>query len=442
MSIFGQLPEVSIYFSKSIGLPILDSLGKKIGTLVDYFVDFEEIYPQVFAIQIKSKKNFYYVYWSEIKNFSLKKVQLSEKAKIKLGKVCPRGPKTSSNILKASYKNEVFKFPSLGKVILDKQIVDTYGKKVVRVNDLQFIKSGPNLRITHVAIGFRSIIRRLGFENIMDFFIKKINKNSNFLNRETLINWKYVHAVPDKNLQSHIKLNLSNDQLNDIHPADLADILEDLDAYGRKEVFNHLGTQTAAQTLSEIESDFQANLIKEKAPDKVAKIIETLGTDEAADILNELDDEKADEIISNLNDNELQEDLHELLEYNSDTAGGLMSTKILTVNGKKNKSEILTIIKENYKGFDSIYDIFVVNKEDSLLGTCSLQKLLIQNDFVPIEDFMTKTEKIITFFPNTPWKELAKHMSKYNKINIPITNKNNTLLGIVSVDDVLPWLLN
>ncbi|MDC0255257.1 divalent metal cation transporter [Bacteriovoracales bacterium] len=140
----------------------------------------------------------------------------------------------------------------MGKVILDKQIVDTFGKKVVRVNDLQFIKSGPHLRITHVAIG----IRRLGFENLVDFFIKKINKNSKFLNRETLINWKYVHAVPDKNLQSHIKLNLSNDQLNDIHPADMADILEDLDVHGRKEIFNHLGTQTAAQTLSEIEPDF------------------------------------------------------------------------------------------------------------------------------------------------------------------------------------------
>jgi hypothetical protein len=110
--------------------------------------------------------------------------------------------------------------------------------------------------VTHVAVGIRSIIRRLGFEKFIDFFIKKIYKKSKYLNNETLINWKYVHAIPDKNLQSHIKLNLSNNQLNNIHPADLADILEDLDSHGRNQLFKKLGKlkhlQKSNQTIRPI----------------------------------------------------------------------------------------------------------------------------------------------------------------------------------------------
>jgi Mg/Co/Ni transporter MgtE len=259
------------------------------------------------------------------------------------------------------------------------------------------------------------------------------------LNNETLINWKYVHAIPDKNLQSHIKLNLSNNQLNNIHPADLADILEDLDS---NQLFKKLGTQRAAQTLTEIESDYQANILKGETPEKVANIIKSLGTDEAADILNELSEEKADEIISNLNDNDLQEDLHELLEYKADTAGGLMSTRTLIVQANQTKSDILIMIKDHYQSYDSIYDIFIVNEKNILLGTCSLKNLLIQNNNIPIKDFMEVKEKVISFPPHTPWKVLAKHMSKYNTINIPITNKKRKLLGLVSVDDILPWLIN
>jgi magnesium transporter len=158
--------------------------------------------------------------------------------------------------------------------------------------------------------------------------------------------------------------------------------------------------------------------------------------------LNKLSEEKVNEIISNLNGNGLQEDLHELLEYKADTAGGLMSTRALVVRTNQTKSDVLTMIKGHYKSYDSIYDIFIVNEKNILLGTCSLKNLLIQNNNIPIKDFMEVKENVISFPPHSPWRVLAKHISEYNTINVPITNKNRNLLGLVSVDDILPWPIN
>ena len=442
MSIFKKLPQVTVDFSTAIGTPIFDNQGTKLGFLNDVYVDFEEPYPEIFAIQVKKRKRVSSIYWQDIKSFSTKEVIVKKSTKLNDGILCRKIKAPRRNILKETYQKDRQNYPSLGKVILDKQIVDTSGKKVVRVNDIQFIKSGPFLRVTNVAVGLRSIIRRLGFESFVDSIIKFFNKDSNYLNEETLINWKFVHTIPNKNAQQNVKLNLRNDQLKEIHPADLADILEDLDSFGRKEIFNNLGDHLAAETLSEIEPDFQAQLIKEKPPKKVAEIIENLGTDEAVDILKELEEEKADEIISNLDDNEFQVDISELLEYKPNVAGGLMTKEMFTVSPQDTKSQIIEKIKKDPEEYDTIYDIFIIDEKESLLGTCTLKQLLTQNDYDKISNFMKKKDESMTFPPQTHWKEIAQHMSKYNMNNVPITNEKGYLLGIVTVDDILPWLLN
>ena len=442
MSIFQKLPQVTVDFSTTIGTPIFDNQGKRLGVLNDVYVDFEESYPEIFAIQVKKRKNFFSIYWKDIKSFSTKEVIVKKSTKLNDGVLCRKLKDQKTNILKESYQKDRQDYPSLGKVILDKQIVDTSGKKVVRVNDIQFIKSGPFLRVTNVAVGLRSIIRRLGFEPFIDSIIKFFNKKANYLNEEALINWKFVHTIPNKNVQQNVKLNLSNDQLNEIHPADLADILEDLDSFGRNEIFNNLGDHLAAETLSEIEPDFKAQLIKEKPPKKVAEIIENLGTDEAVDILKELEEEKADEIISNLDDNEFQFDINELLEYKPNVAGGLMTTEMFTVSPQNTKYQIIEKIKKDHEEYDTIYDIFIIDEKKSLLGTCTLKHLLTQSDNDKISTFMKKKDGSMTFRPQTHWKEIAQHMSKYNMNNVPITNDKGHLLGLVTVDDVLPWLLN
>ncbi|MAW07878.1 MAG: hypothetical protein CME61_06295, partial [Halobacteriovoraceae bacterium] len=262
------------------------------------------------------------------------------------------------------------------------------------------------------------------------------------LKKESIINWKYVHALPTKNMQRGVQLSLTNEEIKKIHPADLADILEDLDANSRKIIFNELDTSQAAETLSEVEHNIQLSLIKDEPDTEVAKILTEMEPDEAADILIDMEEDKAENIIENLEDRELKSEIKDLMEYEEDTAGGLMSSKVFEITPDLNKLDVLNIIKNEFKEIESIYDIFVISPEGSLIGYCPLNKILISDDQVQVGAIMEK-EDIKYISPDSSWRDVAKTMSKYNLINIPVTEKGtNKLLGIISVDDVLPWLLD
>ncbi len=442
MSIFENLTEISIHFSKVQGTPIFEnrSKEKRIGKLQDFFVDFEDTYPTVLAIQFIKKGKPYYIQWNDIITFSLEKIIISDASKIKEGRLYRKytdGPE--ENILKSQYKDPL-EFPTLGKVVLDRQIVDTYGKKVVRINDIQLIKTGRCLKVTHAAIGFSSLIRRLGFEPLLDFILKLIRLKTKIKKIAIIINLRNFHTKTDRISEKKLILNLKDEDIKNLHPADLADILEDLDLHGREHIFNVLAPKMAAKTLSEIEPELQATIIKNESPKDAAKIIENMEPDDAADLLNDLTLDKAHAIISNINDSEMEEDIYELLEYEDDEAGGLMSPEVFELSPHFQKSEILKMIQNDNKDFETTYDLYIIDENGRLIGTCSLYKLLIQKENISVGEIMNDRD-IKSLYPKTSWREVASFMSKYNLINVPIINQNQKLLGIISVDDILPWLL-
>lgn len=443
MGVFSEFNEISIHFSKAIGASICDNKEQRIGRLLDFFVDFEEMYPAVLALQIKINGKLSYIPWEDVRRFSFEKIILKDNYQVIEGKTFTKLPRQriNNNILAPQYTKESFDYPPLGKLVLDRQIVDTHGKKVVRVNDIQFIKTGQQLRVTHAAIGFRSLIRRLGFEPLFNIVLKIIMPWSKKNQSVLIINWKYVHAIPSKAVGDDVQLNVTNQLINSLHPADLADILEDLDANAREMIFNELSPELAAQTLSEIEPDMQASLIQDTNPEQTAKIIENMGTDEAADILQELSNEDASKIISRITDDEIQEEIRELFEHDEDSAGGLMSTEVFEVSINDRKSDIIKIIQERYDEYETIYDLYVIDDRGKLVGTCPLYKLLVHKEDVLVRDVMNSRD-IKHLGPEAHWKQVASYMSKYNLITLPITEDDGTLLGMVSVDDVLPWLLD
>ncbi|MBI2521941.1 MAG: magnesium transporter [Bdellovibrio sp.] len=457
MKIFDGLTDINIHFSSLIGVKIFSNEEMLVGKVTDLFVDFEEMYPPILAVQFKKNDQYFYVHWSDIVQFSLRKIVV--KADFTLGRsrtlpritarrflhsqVADQFNRSASENSSSSDKREdtMVEYPPLGKVILDRQIVDTSGKKVVRVNDIEFVKAGNQLRITHAAIGMRSMIRRLGYEKLVDRALRLCNPNAQYLKKEALINWKFVHAIPSKSIYGHVRLGLKNEEIQNLHPADLADILEDLDNYSRETLFSNLSPELAAATLSEVESDLQVELLKNEDPEGVAKIIENMGVDEAVDVLSEMEHEQANEIIANIEDNETQEEIQELLEYDQDVAGGLMSTEIFQFGPHHRRSHILKTIQEQYKDLETVYDIFVIDSQGRLIGATSLSKLLIQTEDIEIGELMNKTD-LKYLHPSTPWRDVAKHMSKYNLITVPIVDQKQTLMGIISVDDILPWLLD
>jgi len=460
VNIFENLSDINIHFSSLIGIKVFSNEDLLVGKVSDLFVDFEEMYPPVLAVQFKKNDQFFYVHWSDIVQFSLKKIVV--KADFTLGRSRTLPRITARRLLHSQVADQfnrsanenpatpattqgredtMVEYPPLGKVILDRQIVDTSGKKVVRVNDIEFVKAGNQLRITHAAIGMRSMIRRIGYEKLVDQVLKVCHPNSLYLKKEALINWKFVHAIPSKSIYGHVRLGLKNEEIQNLHPADLADILEDLDNYSRETLFSNLSPELAAATLSEVESDLQIELLKNEDPEEVAKIIENMGVDEAVDVLSEMEHEQANEIIANIEDNQTQEEIQELLEYDQDVAGGLMSTEIFQFGPQHKKSHILKTIQEHHQDLETVYDIFVIDSQGRLIGSTSLSKLLIQTEDIEIGEVMNKND-LKYLHPTTPWRDVAKHMSKYNLITVPIVDQKQILMGIISVDDVLPWLLD
>jgi CBS domain-containing protein/sporulation protein YlmC with PRC-barrel domain len=444
MDKFKELSHITLHFSDTLGVPIFNEDGAKLGTIQDYFIDYEEIYPSVLAIQFKRSGNYFYVPWEDITNFNLKKVIVKNDAFSRRSRTFPKvlNKKTVTSLLANQFIGPTVEYPALGQIVLDKQIVDTHGKKVVRVNDIQFVRTGKDLRVTHAEVGIRSFVRRLSLERPVDFFIKTINPSSKYLTNDSAINWKFVHAIPNRNVQKSVRLNLTNEDLKELHPADIADILEDLDSHGREMIFSNLDPELAAETLSEIDDEeLQVSLLKNEDPEKVAEIIENMDTDDAADLLNELDDAKADAIISNIDDRETQEDIQDLLEHDEDTAGGLMTTEIFDVHKDLKKSEILNLIQERHEEVASFYDIFIVDDNKKLLGTLHLHELLIMKDDFTINDMMNDTD-IKSINAKMHWKDVAEFMNKYDLITVPVVSSENELLGMVSVDDILDRLLS
>lgn len=444
MDKFKDLTHITLHFSDTLGLPIFNEDGSKMGVLQDFFIDYEEIYPSVLAIQFKRSGNFFYVHWEDVIQFSFKKILIKNDAFSRRSRTFPKvlNKKTVTSLLANQFAGPTVEYPPLGQIVLDKQIVDTHGKKVVRVNDIQFVRTGKDLRVTHAEVGIRSFVRRLSLEKPVDLIVKSINANSKYLTNDSSINWKFVHAIPNRNVQKSVRLNLTNEDLRDLHPADIADILEDLDSHGREMIFSNLDPELAAETLSEIDDEeLQVSLLKNENPEKVAEIIENMDTDDAADLLNELDDAKADAIISNIDDIETQEEIQELLEHDEDTAGGLMTTEIFEISSHLSKVEILNQIQERHQEVVSFYDIYVVDEHRKLVGTINLQELIIAGNSTLAKDIMNNTD-IKSINAEMHWKDVAEFMNKYNLITVPVISHEHELLGMVSVDDILDRLLS
>ncbi len=448
MADFKHFSKIALHFSDLEGIPVSREKEKTFGKLVDFFVDYEEVYPSVLALQLKAKGRYFYVDWQDVLIFSPQGITISSDAHLSRGRYFPRRlsnvknlPDENNRFLFSQLKGEILEYPSIGKVILDRQIVDTNGKKVVRVNDIQFITAGNKLRVTHAEIGLRSLLRRLHWEGLVDRMLRSIAPKSKFLRSNTVINWKFVHAIPDRSVQRNVRLNLSNNDIKNIHPADLAEILEDLDEHGRSIAFSELDAETRALTLPELSKEVQKSLLENEDPHVAAKILENMGTDEAADILKELDSANYNSILAKMRDSQMREEIEELVVYEDERAGGLMSTEFLSVSPEDTKKSILKTIKKIHQDIESIYDLFVVGSRGELLGVCPLNILLGQEEEETKIAAIMEGQDIKSMAPTEHWREVAKYMSKYNLINVPILDEGGILLGIVYVDDILPWLL-
>ena len=326
----------------------------------------------------------------------------------------------------------------LARDVLDKQIIDTDGRRVVRVNDLQLTETAGSLLLVGADIGIRGILRRLGIEGLGKAIVRVFGRDLPMV----LVSWDVVDPFERSGGPSGagdaLRLRISGRRIAKLHPADIADIVEELGAKERSAVFETLTEEIAADTLEEMELEDQVSVIEHMDVERASEILEEMPPDEVADILAEMSEERAQEILGRMESEEAEE-VQELLAYREDTAGGLMTTEFVSVFEELSAQECIDQLRRMEPDAESIYYVFVVDSEEHLHGVLSLRDLIVAPPTRPIGELMIRD--VVTVQLTASAQEVAAVLSKYNLLAVPVLDGEGRMQGIVTVDDVLDEVL-
>jgi magnesium transporter len=317
--------------------------------------------------------------------------------------------------------------------ILDKQIVDMNGRKLVRVNDIRLVTIPSGTYALAVDIGIEGLLRRIGILRPIKMFLSlfSINIPAKF------ILWDDVQAIDFSS--SKIKLSKSYAKLHTLHPSDLADILEDLGNKSSMSVFSALDEEKAADVLEELEMKAQIHIIENLPLNKAADVLEKMPADEAADILDELEDEKAEMLLGEM-DEESSREVRDLLEYDDNLVGSIMTTDYLSFSASVTVEDVLRDLREKKPEASELYNLFVTESNEELIGTFNLRDLVLAEPKLTINQIM-KSEPVF-LFDDQKTRAIAEIISKYNLLAVPVVDRNKLLQGMVVIDDVVEDLIN
>ena len=320
--------------------------------------------------------------------------------------------------------------------LLDQQVIDAQGRKVVRVNDVTFLREQENgsqvLHILEIDIGLRSILRRVLSGIVPSSVIRTVQARI----PPHSIRWEFCNVL-EADPQRRVRLNISNKLLENMHPADLADIVEHLGHEDRTAIFNAVNAETAADLLSEVEPEIQTSIIESLDAEKAADILEEMEPDEAADVLNELEEEQSEQILHEMEPEE-KEEVQELLDFRDDTAGGIMNTGFLSLRENATVADAMEELKKNEESIEDLHSIFLVDSHHRLCATVPVSKLFFAAGDTPIKEFAA--EPVLSVKPDEKQDRVAEVFDKYNLLALPVIDDNQELIGVITVDDIVALL--
>ncbi len=404
------------FLSELLGRRLLNSEGRYLGRVEDVVAEKIETYPVVAGLVIR-------------RGFREPKVFLPWTGVAGIEPDLTYSP-ASATLVDAPAAGGAFVY--LCEEILDKQIVDTFGAKVVRVNDLQFLRHGTQLRLVHVDVGFRGLMRRVGWEKWLCAAIRWLFA---YDMPDRFIGWKYVQLL---SAPAPLHLSVSQKKLSELHPAELADILEDLRGLERSAIFHALDTETAADALEKIgDPKVQKALINAVSVEKASDIIEEMSPNEAADLLADLPQETADEILGEMNA-ETAEDLRELLVHPEETAGGIMTISLLGLSPDMTVKTAMRRLKEEAANLDVLYYVYLIDQDSVLSGVVSMRDLLSALPQQRLSEI--QTSRLITVNLQAKQDDVVDLFIKYGFRAIPVVDDQNRLKGAVRLRSVLEIL--
>jgi magnesium transporter len=323
----------------------------------------------------------------------------------------------------------------LKRDLLDQQIIDVHGRKVVRVNDVELESTPINahllLNVVSVDVGARGAIRRLSKGIVPSFTLRALLARI----PPRVIPWEYVDLLVTDPAR-RVKLKIAYDGLAKLHPADIADIVEDLAPAEREAVFETIDEEVAAEALEEIDPDIQVSIVESLDKDRAADIVEEMDPDAAADLLGDLPEEQSGEILKEMEPEERRE-VSQLLEFGERTAAGRMTTEFVAVSDTALVDHAIEALKTFEGSREALATIYLTGPGQKLVGSVPLVKIAITSPAVQLSEI---SESPVSCAPDTPQSEVAALFDKYNLITLAVIDEHGRLAGIITADDVISML--
>jgi magnesium transporter len=404
-----------IYVSRLLNSPVADADGEIIGHLVDIIAATrgEMPHPAIVAIVMKCSKGRLFVPFGDISALVAPAILLNRM----VSDIVPYEPG----------ERDLY----LVRDVLDKQIIDINGLRVVRVNDLELAKVDSNYYVANVDVGGLGLLRRLGLAKPVQRLVNRFH----FSIPTEMIAWHDIDLLPGN---QSIRLKVPSDRIAELHPADLAEIISDLSRIEGNKLLATFDVETLADTLEEVEPDFQASLIQAMPDEKAADVLEEMAPDEAADLLAELPEDRSEELLQ-LMEKENAEEVRYLLKYPEDSAGGIMNTEYVATRPDLTAGQVIEMLRETADEAETIFYIYVGDEVGHLIGVFSLQDLVLARPNTLVREFMHR--RVISVDVNTSQDEVAQLVAKYSLLALPVVDDEQRLVGIVTADDALDKII-
>jgi len=341
---------------------------------------------------------------------------------------------TDESALELYHPNEAWL--AVRKDLLDQQIIDTNGRKVVRVNDVDMadhrVNGNTELRVTQVDVGIPGAVRRLLQGLVPPMGIRRLEQK---LPRRTIL-WEFVNLIEPDPLR-RVKLRLSSDKLAQLHPADLADIMEEISPAERQSIIDSLDEQTAAETIAELDKRLQTQVVEKLDPEKAADILAEMNPDEAADLIQSLDSSTSKEVLEEMAHKEAYE-VKELMRFDPNTAGGMMNTEIVVVGEDATRGEVVDYIRFHDIALDQLDNVVLINRDAQLSGTVPVARLVLAGGEERMAELVF--EPLLSVGPDISDKDVFELFDKYNLRSLTVVNETKCPIGAITVDDVVSRL--
>jgi len=412
------MPDSLLFLTELLGLPVYDLKGRRIGRVRDgAIVPLADPF-RVDRYLIGAGSAWLTVRHDQIRSVSLQGINLSDEVLI-------------------PYHDDEYML-RISRDLLDQQIIDVNGHKVVRVNDVTFEIRRENshdiLRVMEVDVGIRSIFRRLFQGVIPAHWIRRLQSRI----PPNSIRWEFCNIVePDP--QRRLRLNISHSKLEEIHPADLADIVEELSPESREAIFETIDEEVAADALSEVHPKMQASILESLETEKAADIVEEMSPHEAADVLAEMEESTSQEILEEM-ESKPESDVRELLEFDEDTAGGMMNTEYIALPENARVADALVALRGNEDLLEHLNHLFLIDADGRLKGDLPLARLFVSLESRPLLDLVSDT--LIQAPVDESRDRVTELFDKYNLLALPVVDEDGRLAGVITADEIISVLRN